>query len=77
LIGSATLRLQNPPEGDGGEGSLTGGPDRERMEIDDWPTLVTEARDSESLNRLRDDISWLFTASEHDVKVVILAKFDH
>jgi hypothetical protein len=61
---------------------LTGVPDPERMEIDDWRMLVTEAGDYESLNRLRDDISCIrgclyFIASEHDVNVVILAKFDH
>ena len=47
------------------------------MGPDDWPTLVVEAGHSESLNRLRDDMRWWFLASNHDVKIVILAKFDY
>jgi len=47
------------------------------MGMDDWPTLVVEAGYSESLNQLRNDMRWLFSESNHDVKVVILAKFDH
>ncbi|KAK4154292.1 hypothetical protein C8A00DRAFT_14585 [Chaetomidium leptoderma] len=79
-MGSATLRRQGHPAGDAGEGDSTGLPDPERIGMDDWPTLVIEAgdgRDSESLNWLRDDMRWWFLASNHDVKIIMLAKFDH
>ncbi|KAI1370228.1 hypothetical protein F4677DRAFT_465652 [Hypoxylon crocopeplum] len=58
--------------GDSGEGDSTGGPKPQCV----WPTLVIQAGDSESLNQLRMDMQWWFAASNHDVKIVILAKFD-
>lgn len=76
-IGSATLRRQGHPGGDAGEGDSTGFPIPDRIRVEDWPTLVIEAGDSESLPRLHDDMRWWFTASNHDVKIVLLAKFDH
>ncbi|ETS03995.1 hypothetical protein M419DRAFT_55338, partial [Trichoderma reesei RUT C-30] len=30
-----------------------------------------------SLTALRDDMRWWFTASDHQVKIVLLSKFDH
>ena len=42
-----------------------------------WPTLVVEAGDSESLSELHNDMRWWFFASEHQVKIVLLAKFEH
>ncbi|EHK51033.1 hypothetical protein TRIATDRAFT_181083, partial [Trichoderma atroviride IMI 206040] len=30
-----------------------------------------------SLHALRDDMRWWFSASDHQVKIVLLAKFDH
>lgn len=74
-IGTTTFRSSHPG-GDGGEGDSTGGPMPERKRPGDWPTLVIEAGHSESLNQLRNDMRWWFMASNHDVKIVILAKFD-
>ncbi|KAI1143317.1 hypothetical protein F5Y05DRAFT_368244 [Hypoxylon sp. FL0543] len=61
---------------DRGEGDSTGGPIPERRGHDEWPTLVIEAGISESLARLRSDMEWWFAASNHDVKIVLLAKLD-
>ena len=65
------------PGGDGGEGDSVGGPKPDRVGRGKWPTLVIEAGDSESLPRLRTDMRWWFSTSNHDVKIVILAKFNH
>ncbi len=75
--GSTTFRPQGHPGGDGGEGDSTGGPQPERGSNGAWPTLVIEAGDSESLPALQNDMRWWFSASKHDVKIVLLAKFDH
>ena len=64
------------PGGDGGEGDSSGGPIPDRQEHEKWPTLVIEAGDSESLPQLRADMKWWFSTSNHDVKIVILAKFN-
>ncbi|KAI1407311.1 hypothetical protein F5Y13DRAFT_175271 [Hypoxylon sp. FL1857] len=61
---------------DRGEGDSTGGPIPERRGHDKWPTLVIEAGVSESLAQLRLDMEWWFAASNHDVKIVLLAKLD-
>ena len=76
-IGSTTYRSQGHPGGDGGEGDSTGGPKPERGKPNDWPTLVIESGDSESLSRLRMDMEWWFRTSNHQVKIVLLAKFNH
>lgn len=75
-MGSTTLRAQGHPGGDGGEGDSSGGPVPVRGLNDSWPTLVIEAGTSESLSALHDDMRWWFSASNHDVKIVLLAKFD-
>lgn len=76
--GAATCRAAGGHPGRGaGEGDSTGGPRIARGRKDDWPTLVIEAGYSESLNQLRADMTWWFTTSNHDVKIVLLAKFDH
>ncbi|KAK3940411.1 hypothetical protein QBC46DRAFT_449511 [Diplogelasinospora grovesii] len=76
-MGSATYRTRGDPGGDdGGEGDSTGGP-LERGGPDKWPTLVIESGDSGSLAQLHADMKWWFSASDHDVKIVLLAKFDH
>ena len=41
-----------------------------------WPTLVIAAGHSEPLDELHNDMRWWFRTSNHDVKIVILAKFD-
>lgn len=76
-IGSTTLRAQGHPGGDGGEGDSTGGPEDQRGGRRDWPTLVIEAGHSETLGELRNDMKWWFSTSDHQVKIVLLAKFDH
>ncbi|KAI0845975.1 hypothetical protein F5Y00DRAFT_152756 [Daldinia vernicosa] len=76
-IGSTTFRPRGHPGGDGGEGDSSGGPKPTRHAIGAWPTLVIEAGDSESLSALQDDMRWWFSASDHDVKIVLLTKFDH
>jgi hypothetical protein len=75
-IGSITLRAGHPG-GDGGESDSAGGPLPARDGRGAWPTLVIEAGDSESLTRLRQDMTWWFEASNHQVKIVLLAKFNH
>ncbi len=77
LRGSERLRPQGHPGGDGGEGDSAGGPDPERLGLGTWPTLVIEAGDSESLTELHNDMRWWFSASNHDVNIILLAKFDH
>ncbi|KAI1355419.1 hypothetical protein F5Y01DRAFT_175006 [Xylaria sp. FL0043] len=76
-IGNTTFRSRGHPGGDGGEGDSSGGPSPLRDGPEAWPTLVIEAGDSESLSALRDDMRWWFSASDHDVKIILLAKFDH
>ncbi len=76
--GNTTFRRsRGHPGGDSREGDSTGGPQPERGLNGAWPTLVIEAGDSESLPALRNDMRWWFSASNHDVKIVLLAKFDH
>ncbi len=69
------ITAKGHPGGDGGEGDSTGGPKPEREGHGTWPTLI-EAGDSESLPELRRDMRWWFSTSNHDVKIVLLAKFD-
>jgi hypothetical protein len=76
-IGSATRRAeQGHPGGDRGEGDSTGGPELERGNKGAWPTLVIKAGHSEPLGELRKDMKWWFSTSDHQVKIVLLAKFD-
>jgi hypothetical protein len=74
-IGSSTVRAQGGEPG-AGEGDSTNGP-RARIGRDRWPTLVIEAGFSETLSELQADMRWWFAASEHQVKIVLLAKFNH
>ena len=79
-MGTATFRVQGHPGGDGGdggEGDSTGGPGAQRGSEESWPTLVIEAGDSETLAELKKDMEWWFSASNHQVKIVLLAKFDY
>ncbi|KAK3358636.1 hypothetical protein B0T24DRAFT_540311 [Lasiosphaeria ovina] len=76
-IGSARFRAdQGHPGGDGAEGDSTGGPWPERAGAGNWPTLVIESGYSETLPELYKDMQWWFRTSNHEVKIVILAKFD-
>ncbi|KAK4158134.1 hypothetical protein C8A00DRAFT_39520 [Chaetomidium leptoderma] len=76
-IGATTFRQQGHHGEDVGEGDSTGGPRPERSGCNKWPTLVIEAGHSEPLNELHNDMRWWFRTSDHDVQIVILAKFDH
>lgn len=77
-MGSVTHRTTlGHPGGDGGEGDSTGGPRPQRSGGRDWPTLVIEAGHSQTLEALRRDMRWWFGASNHQVKIVLLAKFNH
>ncbi|KAK0720818.1 hypothetical protein B0H67DRAFT_485693, partial [Lasiosphaeris hirsuta] len=76
-IGTATFRRQGHPGGDGVEGDSTGGPRPGCEGAGKWPTLVIEGGDSESLGGLHNDMRWWFQAPNHNVKIVILATFDH
>ncbi|KAF3766233.1 hypothetical protein M406DRAFT_222325, partial [Cryphonectria parasitica EP155] len=66
----------NSGGGGAGEGDSTGGPKPERAAKGAWPTLVIEAGNSEPWQHLRSDMEWWFSASDHDVKIVLLVKFD-
>ncbi|KAK3371312.1 hypothetical protein B0T24DRAFT_650314 [Lasiosphaeria ovina] len=64
-IGSALFRaVQGHPGGGGSQGDSAGGPRPERSGY------------SETLPELHKDMEWWFQASNHQVKIVILAKFD-
>ena len=76
-IGHVTFRAQGHPGGDVGEGDYTGGPYPERGMNDSWPTLVIQAGHSKPLIELRNDMRWWFSTSEHQVKIVLLATFEH
>ncbi|KAI1463619.1 uncharacterized protein F4812DRAFT_463446 [Daldinia caldariorum] len=72
-----TFRPQGYPGSDGGEGDSSGGPIAVHGPKGSWPTLVIESGDSETLSALHDDMRWWFSASDHEVKIVLIAKFDH
>src|SRR6266566_9074696 len=78
-IGAATRRAEGRPRpgGDKGEADSTGGPRPARSGPGAWPTLVIEVGDSASLAGLGDNMGWWFRTSNHQVKMVLLAKFDH
>ncbi|KAK3190866.1 hypothetical protein K4F52_003183 [Lecanicillium sp. MT-2017a] len=58
------------------EGDSSGGPIPERMAGDAWPTLVIQSGVSQSLRDLQESIRWWFSASDHEVKIVLLIKID-
>jgi len=58
------------------EGDSTGGPKPERATKGAWPTLVIEAGVSQSLSQLHLAMERWFDLSNHQVKIVLLAKFD-
>ncbi|KAK0714864.1 hypothetical protein B0H67DRAFT_491034, partial [Lasiosphaeris hirsuta] len=55
------------PGGNRGEGDSSGRP-RPRPNGRSWPTLIIEAGDLSSLEKLREDIRWWFLESEHYVR---------
>lgn len=76
-IGSATRSAQQGHSGRSGkEGDSTGGPEPQRAAKDAWPTLVLEAGFSQSLESLRLAMRRWFSLSNHEVKIILLAKFN-
>ncbi|KAK0614557.1 hypothetical protein B0T14DRAFT_310276 [Immersiella caudata] len=72
-IGSATL----PGQGQSGkEGDSTGGPKPQRAGKGTWPTLVIEAGFSQTLGQLHLTMKRWFSMSNHEVKIILLSKFD-
>lgn len=63
--------------GDSGQGDSTGSPRKAHEVPAKWPTLVIEAGAYETLAALRRDMHWWFEASDHAVKIVLLAKLDY
>jgi hypothetical protein len=63
--------------GETAEADSSGGPFPERAGPDAWPTLVVQSGDTKTLAQLREDMHWWFARSDHQVKIVLLAKFDH
>ena len=57
-------------------GDSTGGPAPQRGSRGARPTLVVEAGDSETLEELRNEMRRWFESSDHQVKIVLLAKSD-
>ncbi|KAK3343761.1 hypothetical protein B0T25DRAFT_615061 [Lasiosphaeria hispida] len=76
-IGSETFLAQQGHSGRSSkEGDSTGGPKPERAAKGAWPTLVIEAGVSQTLGQLHISMQRLFSMSNHEVKIVVLAKFD-
>ncbi|KAK3359305.1 hypothetical protein B0T25DRAFT_93841 [Lasiosphaeria hispida] len=75
-IASARLSAQGYSGRRGKEGDSTGGPKPKRATKGAWPTLVIEAGVSETLGEFHLDMQRWFSMSNHEVKIVLLAKFD-
>ncbi|KAM7219833.1 hypothetical protein V8F06_004867 [Rhypophila decipiens] len=71
-LGSMTLRSGTGPGGSSGEGDSSGGPKPQRL--NGWPTLIVEAGHSQTMKQLHNDMRWWFSASNHDVKIILLVK---
>ncbi|KAF3075786.1 hypothetical protein CFAM422_001988 [Trichoderma lentiforme] len=61
--------------GSSGEPDSSGGPQPERRGRDAFPTLVVEAGCTRTLAIMQAKAKWWFKISNHDVKIVLLAKF--
>src|SRR5205807_9959366 len=55
----------------------SGGPFPIRGSENSWPTIVLESGYSQTLQSLRSKMRWWFSASDHEVKIVLLVKFFH
>jgi hypothetical protein len=73
-IGATKFRAQQGGDGSA-EGDSSGGPLPERRDRGSWPTLVIEAGYTQSVESLRSRMHWWFETSDHEVKIVLLAKF--
>ena len=78
-IGTETFYKDGAPPGGrrGKESDSAGGPDPQRLGAGQWPTLVVEAGFTESMSQLRNDMYKWFSDSGHQVKIVVLTKFDN
>ncbi|KAK4218434.1 hypothetical protein QBC37DRAFT_305998 [Rhypophila decipiens] len=76
--GAMTCRLvgSNDAEGTGGECGEGDSTECLLKSGIKWPALVILAGDFETINELREDMRWWFRASDHAVKIAVLAKFD-
>ncbi|KAK0714899.1 hypothetical protein B0H67DRAFT_513627 [Lasiosphaeris hirsuta] len=75
-VGSPTLSAQGYAGRRGKEGDSSGGPKPERASKGAWPTLVIEAGVSQTLAQLQIGIRRWFSMSNHEVKIILLTKFD-
>ncbi|KAK4108921.1 hypothetical protein N656DRAFT_792171 [Canariomyces notabilis] len=75
-LASETLSAQDHSGWRCKEGDSTGGPTPKRGAKSAWPILVVEAGVSETIQQLRLDMRRWFSMSNHQVKMVLLAKFD-
>jgi hypothetical protein len=73
--GSQTFDSKRPGASGSGQGDSTRMTES-RAERNGWPTLVIEVGHTLPLNGLRLKMRWWFLASNHDVKIVLLAKLD-
>ena len=74
-VGSTTYHgTGSGDNGGSGEGDSAFVPQARFHNGKSWPTFVLEAGDSQSLEGLRNDMRWWFAASQHEVKIVLLAK---
>ncbi|KAL7954252.1 hypothetical protein V8C34DRAFT_317467 [Trichoderma compactum] len=74
ILASKTFLPRGSNGGHRGEGDSSGGPFPERSGSRAFPTLIIEAGYSQSLTSLRQKARFWFHISNHDVKIVILAK---
>ena len=74
-VGSTTYRgTGSGDNGGGGKGDSVFVPQARFHSGKKWPTFVLEAGYSQSLEGLRNDMRWWFAASQHEVKIVLVAK---
>ncbi|KAM0253944.1 hypothetical protein ACHAQJ_007067 [Trichoderma viride] len=60
--------------GSSGEGDSSGAPRPERRNKEAYPTIVMEAGCTRPLSIMQTKAKWWFKASNHDIKIVLLAK---
>lgn len=76
-MGSGTFQTQQSHNGQRDKkGDSSGGPEPQRATKGAWPTLVIEAGYSQTLGELRQTARQWFAMSNHEVKIVLLTKFD-
>jgi len=76
-MGSSTYSAQvHSGSSNSKEGDSTRGPKPERAAKGAWPTLVIESGVSQTLGQLRICMRRWFSMSNHEVKIVMLTKFD-